>query len=272
MTNGRRQGIFWILTLPVHTFTPFLSPSLRWIKGQLEEGAGGFRHWQVVCAFQKKQALRGVTDLFGPYHAELSRSSAASEYVWKDDSCVDAGFRFELGVRPIERNSKRDWESVWTQAQNGDLEAIPADIRVVSYRTLRAIGADYAMPKRMDRVATVFWGPTGTGKSYTAWLGAGDDGYSKDPRSKFWSGYTNQTHVVIDEFRGGIDIAHMLRWLDPYPVHVEIKGASRPLCATNYFITSNLDPKDWYPELDYLTVQALLRRLNVVYMDVPYLK
>lgn len=34
--------------------------NLSWIKGQLEEGAGGFRHWQVVIASKTKKSLQGI--------------------------------------------------------------------------------------------------------------------------------------------------------------------------------------------------------------------
>ena len=67
----------------------------------------------------------------------------------------------------------------------------------------------------------------------------------------------------------GIDISHMLRWLDRYPVRVEIKGASRPLLAKKIWITSNLDPRLWYPDCDEQTKDALMRRLEVVEFGVP---
>jgi len=93
------------------------------------------------------------------------------------------------------------------------------------------------------------------------------DAYPKDPRTKFWDGYNGQQHVVIDEFRGSIDISHMLRWLDRYPVIVEVKGSSTCLVATTIWITSNLDPRDWYMDLDVDTKQALLRRLVITHFD-----
>lgn len=110
----------------------------------------------------------------------------------------------------------------------------------------------------------VYYGPTGSGKSRRAWEEAGEDAYAKDPRSKFWCGYRGQENVIIDEFRGGIDISHILRWTDRYPVTVETKGASCPLRATNLWFTSNLHPESWYPELDLATQSALLRRMQVV--------
>jgi len=259
---ARRQGVYWILTLPHAAYVPYLPPCCSWIKGQLETGEGGFLHWQVLVAFRQKASLAVVRGTFGPYHAELSRSSAANDYVWKDDTRVP-GTQFELGVQPFNRNKPRDWDAIWDAALSGDLAAIPASVRVQSYRTIRAIGADFAKPVGMVRACHVFWGPTGTGKSRAAWEAAGLDAYAKDPRSKFWCGYAGQAHVVLDEFRGGIDIGHMLRWLDRYPVCVEVKGSSRPFCASTIWITSNLHPRDWYPDLDAATVDALMRRLQV---------
>lgn len=55
----------------------------------------------------------------------------------------------------------------------------------------------------------------------------------------------------------------MLRWLDRYPVRVEVKGSSRPLVATKFWITSNVEPRKWYPDLDLETIDALMRRLVV---------
>lgn len=73
----------------------------------------------------------------------------------------------------------------------------------------------------------------------------------------------------MDEFRGGIDIAHILRWLDRYPVRVEVKGSSRPLVGSTFWITSNLAPRLWFPEADYETVEALMRRLIVTEFPLP---
>lgn len=125
---------------------------------------------------------------------------------------------------------------------------------------------DYAQPQAIEREVFVFYGPTGSGKSRRAWSETASLGlptYSKDPRTKFWCGYRGQELVVIDEFRGGIDIAHLLRWFDRYPCSVETKGGSVPLCATKFWITSNLHPRDWFPELDGATYLALERRLQI---------
>ena len=227
----------------------------------------GYLHWQLLLAFKKKITLRGVKELFGNgIHAEPSRSDAALAYVWKEDTAVQ-GTRFELGRLAIKRNCAKDWDLIWEDAKRGKIESIPGDIRIRSYSALRRIEADFMAPEAFEKSVYVFWGRTGTGKSRRAWTEAGVDAYPKDPRSKFWDGYRGHEHVVIDEFRGGIDISHMLRWLDRYPTIVEIKGGSVVFKARKIWITSNLDPRCWYPQLDEETKNALLRRMEVVHFD-----
>lgn len=187
--------------------------------------------------------------------------------MWKDDDTTVPGTRFELGRRPMQRNSASDWDAVWDAAQKGSILDIPANVRVQHYRTLRTIASDYSTPIAMVRRVFVFTGRTGTGKSRRAWEEAGLTAYPKDPRTKFWDGYRDQKHVVIDEFRGGIDISHVLRWFDRYPVLVEIKGSSTPLIAETIWVTSNLHPEQWYPDIDPDTRDALLRRLEITIFE-----
>lgn len=265
----RRQGIFWILTIPAtNSFYDSISKGelpvgVVWVTGQPELGETGYRHLQCCIAFSKKKSLQGVRGVFGDgIHCELSRSEAAIAYCNKEST--RDGDAFEYGARPFRRNDKRDWESIWTAAKSGNLESIPADVRVVSYRTIRAIASDFSTCLPIERYVTVLWGRTCTGKSRRAWGEAGIDAYAKDPRSKFWDGYQAQRNVVIDEFRGGIDVSHLLRWFDRYPVRLEIKGSSRPSLVEKVWITSNVDPELWYPDLDPATLEALMRRFQIV--------
>lgn len=143
------------------------------------------------------------------------------------------------------------------------MDSIPSEIYIRYYGNLHKIRADSQEPTFRSIECFVFWGATGTGKSHSAWERAGSTAYSKDPRSKFWCGYKDQQVVIIDEFRGAIDVSHLLRWLDKYPCRIETKGSSRVLVANTFYITSNLHPNDWYPDLDQETKSALKRRLNV---------
>jgi len=234
--------------------------------GQLERGDSGYEHWQFVLSYAQKKSLSYVKATLCPTaHVEATRSAAAIEYVCKESTRIEPPFEF--GRRAFNRNLASDWDRIRVLAVTGDFEAIPSDIFIRHYGALKKIHQDAVQPIAIERSAVVYWGATGVGKSRRAWGEASSDAYPKDPRTKFWCGYHGEQHVVIDEFRGGIDISHLLRWLDRYPVRVEIKGSSQPLLATKYWITSNLHPDQWYLDIDQATKLALKRRLTIVQLE-----
>jgi len=262
---ARRQGTYWIGTISLdQQWTPCLPDCCFYLKGQRELGDGGFDHWQIFFITRSKESTRSLASKWSPIvgHWELTRSSAAESYVWKEQTRV--GEQFEYGTKPLRRNNGHDWDAVKQLAIENKIDEIPSDLFIRYYRTFQIISSDYCQPLAIERICKVFYGPTGSGKSRRAWAEAGLEAYCKDPRSKFWCGYRNQKHVIIDEFRGGIDIAHILRWTDRYPVNVEIKGSSRCLLAESIWFTSNLHPNQWYPELDAATSDALIRRLEII--------
>lgn len=263
------QGKYFLLTIPQHSFIPYLPPSCTYIKGQLESGSDtGYLHWQILVHFEKKSTLTRVKSVFGnDCHAELSRSEAANDYVWKEDTRV-AGTQFELGKLPFKRNSEKDWDKVLDSAKRGKWEEVPSDILIRCYSNLKRIHVDNLCPMAQEKEVYVFWGATGTGKSKRAWEEASFSAFPKDPCTKWWCGYSGQKHVVIDEFRGQIGISHILRWLDRYPVVVESKGSNCVLAVEKIWITSNLSPDDWYPDLDQETKLALRRRFtNIIHFN-----
>lgn len=267
------QGKYWLLTIPQHLYIPFKPNGVQYVKGQLEVGGDtGYLHWQVLVCFERKVRRARVKTLFGEQlHCEPTRSSAANDYVWKEDTRVQ-GTQFELGKLPFQRNKETDWEAIRDAAKAGNLnsEEIPADVYIRCYNSLTKIKKDHLDPVAQVREVQVYVGPTGVGKSRRAWDEASFQAYPKDPNTKFWDGYQGQPNVVIDEFRGKIDISNILRWTDRYPVAVETKGSGVVFSASKIWITSNLHPRDWYPDLDQETKDALMRRLNVEEMLVPY--
>lgn len=237
-----------------------------YIAGQRELSESGYDHWQIVAYYTNKVRMGTVkADFTTTTHCEPTRSQAARDYVWKDDTAIE-GTRFELGELPFRRNSKTDWQKVYDAAKSNIWNDIPARVIIQHYRNLKQITADNLNPAEIPTTATVYWGPTGVGKSRRAWHEAGIQAYPKDPRTKWWDGYRNQKNIVIDEFRGDIDISHILRWLDRYPCIIEQKGTATVKSFDSIWITSNIHPNDWYPTLDEQTKEALFRRLNIINM------
>lgn len=263
-----RQARYFLLTIPHQDFLPYLPTGCSYIKGQLEQGSEtNYLHWQILVHFSAKVTAAKVKQVFGTScHVEFSRSDAANDYVWKEDSRV--GHQFELGALPFKRNSQTDWDQVLESVKKGKFEEVPSDVLIRCYGNIKKIHVDSLTPTEQEKQVSVFWGTTGSGKSRRAWQEAGLQAYPKDPMSKFWDGYRGQEHVVIDEFRGAISISHILRWLDRYPTIVEVKGSSVVLNCKRIWITSNLSPEQWYPDLDDETKRALRRRFTqVVHFD-----
>lgn len=70
-----------------------------------------------------------------PLHAEkVVRNNGADKYCMKEDTRLDGPWEF--GVKPVERNNKTDWERVFEDAKKGDLDSIPADIKVKHFGNL----------------------------------------------------------------------------------------------------------------------------------------
>lgn len=271
MVKGNEPARWWIGTVPYAEFPDLcdrFDKSVRYAIGQREIGGeSGYEHWQLVVNFGKPQRLAAVKKAFGGKgHWEPTLSDAALQYVQKSDTRV-AGTQFEFGVKPLRRSRDTDWQVVYDNARCGRLSDIPPDILVRCYNNIRRIESDNLVPVGIERKIYVYWGRTGSGKSFRAWQEAGVEAYPKDPRTKFWDGYRGHESVVMDEFRGGIDIGHILRWFDRYPTIVEVKGSSTVLKAKTIYVTSNLPPDRWYPDLDSETLSALLRRLNIVHFE-----
>lgn len=184
------QYRYWLLTIPHHLFVPYLPPDFDYVRGQLEQGdSTGYLHWQLLAHSKRKITLSALKKTFGnSIHAEASRSEAANEYVWKEDTRVP-NTQFELGKLPFQRNNHKDWESVLDHAKRGQFDNIPADILIRCYSNIRRIHQDHLQPTPIERSVDVFWGKTGTGKSRRAWEEAGITAYPKDPNTKFWDGY-----------------------------------------------------------------------------------
>lgn len=259
------QFKYFLLTIPKDKWSKCLPETVCYIKGQEEVGEGGYEHWQLLVITRRKTSVVGCKNMFcREAHVEPSRSSAADEYVWKEDSRV-AGTQFELGVKPFRRNSKQDWDLIKKQAQEGKLDEIPADIYMRFYSTLKKVSVEYQKPiMRGPQEVIVIYGPTGVGKSRMAFEEVGEDYYIKSPLTKWFDGYHGQSTIIIDEFRGIVDISHVLKWLDRYPCAVEVKGSQVFLNTKKWVITSNLSPNEWYPNLDIETKYALRRRFTRV--------
>ena len=110
----------------------------------------------------------------------------------------------------------------------------------------------------------IFVGPTGSGKSFTA-DSENPDAYGVPwPTGGrwWWPGYAGQHCVIMDEFRHQIKMDRMLRLLDRYGMVCEAKCRNFQFVSHKIVITTNIDPRDWYPGVRMDRKDPLARRIR----------
>jgi len=278
-STSSQQAIYWLLTIndtddnvswvPPTSIDSGPWESVRWLRGQKEIGADTNRpHWQLFVAFKTKQRLRAVKQLFGGarVHAEPSRSAAAEDYVFKDDTAV-ANTRFELGAKAFNRASKTDWDLAKKNAKEGKIDDVPADVYIKYYNTLKTIAKDnMAKANDLDDVCgTWYYGPPGVGKSHKARQDF-PDAYMK-MQNKWWCGYQTEENVIIDDFDSKQLGHHLKIWADKYAFIAETKGYAINIRPKKIVVTSNYSIDEIFTE-DPILAAAIKRRFNVVHIPL----
>lgn len=231
----------------------------------------GTPHLQGYVAFANPRSLASIRKLLVGCHVEPARGTPQQcrQYCIKDES-----FR-ELGDPPPEdpgTREKQRWENARALAKEGRFDDIPADIYVRYIGNLHRIYRDTLPPldPLPSTCGTWLVGPTGVGKS----RGVRQSFplvYPK-PLNKWWDGYDNQTHVLLDDvdYNQASWIGNFLKiWADHYPFIAEKKGGSRLIRPEKIIVTSQYLIENLFTDNEL--AQALKRRFKVINVnkDIP---
>jgi len=272
-----RQGTYWMGTIAYdNDFDMGLlyelnSDTIVWMKGQQEIGEGGYHHWQIIVNVVPKKSLRQMKDIHPRAHWELSRSTAAEAYVWKDASRVPET-QFEFGEKPFKRNSKSDWNDVWVKCISGDMDSIEPGIKIRHWSALQSIRNAHVEPILRENInVDYYYGPSGTGKSHAA-NAKYPNAFMKISSNKWWDNYKGEDEVIIDELSTEcIGISKLLTWFDKWKCYVEVKGGTIGLRATKFIITSNLSLDELLANEKDAHKAAFRRRVKVTEFLTPFI-
>lgn len=175
----------------------------------------------------------------------------------------------EFGELP-RQGARTDWCVALAEIKDGTpveevVESQPQLLPCI--RALDSYKSRLLKPLNRSVQVIVLWGEAGSGKSRYAYDNY-PDLYSK-PVGKWWDGYSGQSTILLDDYYGYIPYSELLRVLDRYPYHAEVKGGYVWAQWTTVIITSNKPPTHWYEK--GLT-PALSRRLNKIFfysIDAP---
>lgn len=236
-----------------------------------EVGESGTRHLQGYIEFSTRCRLTQVKRVPGlsRAHFEGRRGSAreAADYCIKDgDLLVEAGTISD--VRPGQRT---DLEALKEDLKNGKRARDLADDHFKEFlryqRGINAARIAYAPKRDWQCSVIVYWGRTGAGKTRAVFdnVLTTEDIYVH-PGGQWFDGYEGQPIVLFDDYAGSeFKLQYFLKLLDRYPMHVPIKGGFASFVPYEIYITSNMDPRDWYRNAHNEHVEAMFRRFtNVV--------
>lgn len=269
----------WIGTVPVDSENakfwenPVTIEHIAYIKLQEEIGHGttAYRHYQVyLCLKDKKRLTWLKKHIHATAHWEKKRGTVAEaiDYVSKEDTRVPDGIQFEFGEKPNEQTEKaikkrlRDKDEVEDQALNilqqlnedkyirwqeipPDVQMKPGFIQAYKMATKDTVG-----PERPDLKIITLIGPPGCGKSYAISKIFPNAGRWLKGNSGQWFCNAKSEVMVFEEFSGQIELQSMLKYLDPYPLALEVKGGTEPANYRLVIITSNTPIENWYTTAD----------------------
>jgi len=243
---------------------------VRYLVYQLEEGDSGTPHFQGYVCFETNKKPNQLKLIHSHAHWENRRGTheQARAYCMKEGR-LDGPYEF--GDPPVNQGKRSDCADVIRLIKEGASNATIFESHPNSIRYYK--GLDFARAAFKEHIkrnwktrVVVYYGVAGSGKSYTVQQLAGPNAYFKPPGHKWFDAYEGQEIVVFDEFRGNwFDLSTFLRIMDAYPLRVEMKGSTIEFVARTLYITSNVAPESWYPNIDAIQLAALLRRLDEVH-------
>lgn len=223
-----------------------------------EKGEKGTPHIQGYVYFHNAVRFATLKKKWPHAHFEAARGTPEENraYCSKDDF-------HEHGVLPA-KGQRSDLLSLKRDVDEGkNLNAI-REAHYSSYlRYQKAIVADIEArrePRSTPTEFIIYWGNTGTGKSYAAHEQF-PNAYWKD-RGKWWDGYDGHEVVIIDEFYGWLPFSFLLRLGDRYPMQVQVKGGTRKFVAKTVIFTANRPYREWYHHTDERLWAAFERRIT----------
>jgi len=231
----------------------------------------GNPHIQGYISFANGRRFNAVRNLIpGNPHIEVARGTAQRnrEYCSKE-----GGSDFTERGSIKQQGERNDLNEVAKMcAQGASVREICDNHPEVFIKYSTGVGRMLGVyASRRDFKTEIYWffGPTGSGKSYTAARMAGDAAYHKMGGNKWWDNYDHHESVVINDFRRDLcTFSELLRLFDRYPHRVEGKGTSMEFVSKRVFVTSPKDPRDsWRGEDggEREDIAQLLRRIEHVY-------
>lgn len=231
-----------------------------------KEGVNATPHLQYYVEFTIRTTYTKAKSILGSRsHLEGRRGSAkqAADYCKKEDDWTEQG-----EISKDKSGTRTDLEELQVSMQSGMQVEELSDEHFGSFiRYRRGIMAYYSLhatPRSWKTRVIVYWGETGSGKTRRVYDEALTVPYTH-PGGPWFDGYRGQQTALFDDFGGSeFKLTYLLKLIDRYPMKVPVKGDFVEWAPKVIYITSNLNPENWFPNAHREHVAAMFRRFDMV--------
>lgn len=238
------------------------------ICGYEGESDGKTPHIQGFVYLRQPMTITALKKFIPRGHIEVKSPNSTFEQA--SDYCKKEGGFDEDGVLP-HQGKRTDLENVVEKIKKkSTIKEIALEYPVTYikyYKGIEKLRAFYIEDRVEPPEVIVYYGPTGSGKSYNARRDTVDPYVWTPCMEKWFDGYDGQLHAIFEEFRGQLPLGVLLSVLDRYSVDVNIKGRSFKFVANRIIITSPVHPLKWYPSLSKKDgkIDQLMRRITKIF-------
>lgn len=223
----------------------------------IEVGASGTQHIQGYVYFANPRSFKSLKKIMPTAHIEVAKGTPlqASDYCKKDGNYTEFGELPKQGKR-----NDLDQIRELIDAGRGMSDIVEVATSYQSVRMAEVILRYREKPRDWKPEVWWFYGATGTGKSKKAYEMM-PNAYTCMSTGKWFEGYDAHEDVIVDDMRKDFLKFHeLLRFLDRYPLRIEVKGGSRQFLAKRIIITSCHHPSQLFDTRE--DIQQLLRRID----------
>lgn len=235
-------------------------------------------HVQGYCEFEKKSRFNLIKSNFPPgTHIEMAKGSQKSniEYCSKSESKIgdtqEFGLRKSQGKDPEIDHFLQDIRELKSNEELID-EHPSLMMRYHNFRNqvLSASLETKFKHTRRNVECLCFWGDPRSGKTTKAFecfpeLRRYKLPLPKDDKSEPWfMDYEGEEYLLIDDFKGEINVTMMKGILEGWPQQLPVKNSRTYAGWHKVVVTSNVDPKYWYPNIALIHTEAIIQRFTKI--------
>lgn len=257
--------------------------------GQLERGKKGgeqgYEHYQIYIENPTPVRFDTLKSKLPTCHLEERKGTKQQMYDYVTKSDTKIGETFSNGEIDLteEQGRRSDLMDIVAMVKDGATDYEIIDLYPSQYllyhKHIESVRELYLQKKfgnvrRLDLQVVYIYGAPNVGKTRYVQDKYGDDkvfrmsDYGTQWNNERFDGYHGEDIILFEEFRSSIKIAHMLQYLDVYPVQLPARYHNKMACYTKVYIVSNEPLYMQYVNVQKenpVTWQAFLRRITAVY-------